>query len=115
MQEFLFKEANEKLASSFYRHSDDMGKNIQNLAKAKLSVVKPPLTKTFLHSVREVINSKNKILALISQKKSYYSYVVYRQDDPSKVIKTFKDINKAYALSNELNKTNTLVVSQPME
>ena len=28
-QEILFKEANEKLASSFYRHSDDIGQNTQ--------------------------------------------------------------------------------------
>ena len=28
-QEILFKEANEKLASNFYRHSDDIGQNTQ--------------------------------------------------------------------------------------
>lgn len=112
-QEILFKEANEKLASSFYRHSDDIGQNTQNLAKQPL--VKPSLTLTYLHSVREVVNAHNKILALILRKKSYYSYEVYRKDNPSKVIETFKCIKKAYNLSNELNKTNMLVVTKPME
>lgn len=40
---------------------------------------------------------------------------VSRKDNPSKVIETFKCIKKAYNLSNELNKTNMLVVTKPME
>lgn len=112
-QEILFKEANEKLASSFYRHSDDIGQNVQNLAKEPL--VKPSLTITYLHSVREVVNAHNKVLALLSRKKSYYSYEVYRKDNPSKVIETFKCIKKAYNLSNKLNETDVLIVTKPVE
>lgn len=108
-QQKLFDDANKKLESSFYRHSNDPVVNAESLEKFKdsLSSTPPPLPErhTNLYTVQEVAKPVFKRKRWFSLKKeavTEYTYIVIR--DGEFISGDWDDIKVAYQQANYLNK-----------